>query len=497
MIGTITALSTVILGLAPSTPVVAPGACVLHEHTDNIIVQKAQPPVVPPVQTFGGVKQVRDAFGTFPNEITSTNFVVKWGPNETYSQTTIDRMLEGFELGWQTLIAQMQFAQPTGTDTYLMNVYIGNTGGNAPTIPDYAGGYADIDGEGYPMMVIHPNLIPYFETPGYEEYGDQTMIHEFFHTVQFSVPAYDLSNETAYWFWEATSEWAAAQALPSSQALWGLIGGYALYPHVALNFYDYPDTGALIELHHYGAGIFAQYLTEQEADWTIIRDAWMNGTATGDPIDDVDALLSAQSIDLTEAFGRFAAHNATWDYARGALIRSLVDYYVDSYPGQDYRIAATIPAAGTDDFVASQGSPPSSYAYNTLRIESIDDADLRIRVRPQVAGSLQPVLVRASAGSTEYLAATENADGDLEILAEGVTAAEQLFLSVAAAPRPQGSQFYTYEYAAEVIRAQGEGDDPVGCVCAVSPPRSRRAPLAGLLGACAAFAFVALRRRQR
>lgn len=467
--------------------------CVTHRHLDEI---RTRIRVIAPGPARFGEKLVRDAHGTFPNQRTSANFVAKWGPDATYTDAQVDRMLVGFEDGWAKQVAEMGHPAPAGSDTYRVNVYIGNSGGNAPTIPEYAGGYATIDAEGYPMMVMSPGVMDYFLDPEYARYGDGTSVHELFHIVQFATGAFQ--TDRGYWFWEATAEWAAGQTYPGHPSGVSLIGGFALYPHVALDFYDYPDEGTLVELHHYGAFVFPQFVTEHAADWSVVRDAWTTSSSGDDPIAVMTALLDARGVDIAETYAAFAAHNATWDYASGDVYAQMVDYYADSYPNEDFRFADEVPAGGTGGLVEPPAETlPGGFGYNVLRLAAPSKGPLTARVEGEQQGSsgseasFGAHLVRQSGAGVEYVPLT----GDGRSLSAELDATgeeDAIYLVVASAPASwHVGETFGYAYALEYEDAGGGG-----CGCTLgSRPAATGTRLASLLGTAAALALVLGRRR--
>ena len=89
--------------------------------------------------------------------------------NITIASTSI---LDSFEYAWDIEINQLGYELPTSADTYLFNVYIGDSGGGTP------GGYGlcwifhRFDNQGYPMIVIAK------QTVTDQDYMDFTIAHE-------------------------------------------------------------------------------------------------------------------------------------------------------------------------------------------------------------------------------------------------------------------------------------------------------------------------------
>lgn len=497
-------LVAALLGSADVQAARPDGGCITHEHfAEANARRRVLPPA--PVLLAGAEKLVRDAQGPFPpeNVRTSENFVVKWGPDATYAAATVDRMLVGFEDAWREQIVRMGHPAPTGMETYRLNVYIGNSGGSAPQIPDYAGGYATIDTEGYPFIVMSPGLMEYFAIPEYAPYGDGTSVHEFFHTVQFGTGAYNVDD--SYWYWEATAEWASAETYPQFPEGTGyFIGAFAMYPHVSLPSYDYPDQGTLIELHHYGAQIFPMFVTEKIAGWEVIRDSWTLAGPNDDPIAVLDGLLAPLGEDVQDVYARFAAHMAAWDFAAGASYAASYDGYADAYPDEDHRIAVALDRDGTRGLVeAPADTHPEALGYNLLRMLNPARKNWTMRVEGDAAGSrgtasaFRATAVLQYPDSVEYIPlASEDADGRIltgEVATTGRETA--LYLVVTAQPASRdGRESFGYRY-----EISAEGDSPAACGCSLEGPgdASRRARFAGALAVALLGLLVAGRPRAR
>ena len=111
---------------------------------------------VPQVQGNKSSKQERNTVCNCNNSLSSDNFIVRWGSG--VSQAEAQELLDAFELAWQVEILEMGYLQPVATDQYLFNVYIGDSGGGAPSSYG-AAGYFTVDDDGYPMIVIAGEIL--------------------------------------------------------------------------------------------------------------------------------------------------------------------------------------------------------------------------------------------------------------------------------------------------------------------------------------------------
>ena len=154
-------------------------------------------------------KVTRDAFGGMPNSQSSENFVIKWGNGGSYTASDIQAVLASLEDAWQAYIVEEGYPIPYGSEQFLFNVYIGNTGSGTPDSYG-AAGYYTTDSDWYPMIVLDPQVI-------YDaSYIDITVVHEFYHAIQDVNPQYYYDNgSVGAWYWESTAVWASGQVYPA------------------------------------------------------------------------------------------------------------------------------------------------------------------------------------------------------------------------------------------------------------------------------------------
>ncbi len=316
----------------------------------------------------------RDAWGLYPNYRVSEHFIVKWGNTGGVTQDEVAWLLEAFERAWAVEVEEMGHPAPDGTDSYLFNVYIGDTGDGTPGSYG-AGGYYNRDDQGYPMIVIARDSLRY------AEYVQETAPHEFYHALQDEVASYPYTGASA-WYWEATAEWAAGEVLPENDSYAQFLFGYGYLAELSVEFFDYPDEGTLQEYHQYGAFIFPRYLSEVAADRQVIVDSWVRPTGTT-PLASIRDALGARGISLADAFGAFAARNATWAYADGAVYQDIIDTYDAYYPGERHEIDE-VGSAGTDGLVRPGPDVlPQGYGYNVVWLGPPRDGfDLHVQVDP-------------------------------------------------------------------------------------------------------------------
>ena len=451
------------------------------------LLQPLPPLDVPPAPPAVGDKVERDAYGTFPNSLQSENFIVKWGDRGGVDPDEVQALLDAFEDGWAVEIETMAHPAPPSTDTYLFNVYIGNTGSDTPD--DYgAAGYYNPDDDGYPMIVIAQDTLKD------AAYMEITAVHEFYHAIQNGLDAYTYTGDAA-WYWEATADWVASQVYPDNLNYAVFLVGFAYLPYLPVNYFNYPDSGALDEYHQYGAFIFPLFLTEQVADWTLVRDSWVDAESN-DPLDELDRLLQAgYGTSINEVYPSFAAHNATWDYANGDDYDAALDSYTFWYGDEDARIIDSYNEEGTDGDVSPPPETlPQRYGYNVFEVRSPRAGAYDVQFTGDAAGSNENAatfavtLVAETDGVASYtpLPLTDNA-GAAQIATTGEESS--LYLVVSAwSDRHRDDETFGYTFritpgeapdspAPEDDTADDTGGtgvlkdpEPKACACAAASP---------------------------
>jgi hypothetical protein len=197
--------------------------------------------------------------------------------------------------------------------------------------------------------------------------GGWTAAHELFHAVQdrYASYAYD---DLGGWFWEATAEWAASHVLPNDWEHGSFLGGYALLPHLSVSHFDYPDTGAFEEYHHYGAFIFPRFVDEVLADPSVIRATWENEPGSDDPLVTLARATAERGADLPDLFALFAVSLLDWsDYQHASLYADNVEQWASMLPDDDHRLAATEMGPTEGLVAAPEDTLPRRFGINAVR----------------------------------------------------------------------------------------------------------------------------------
>ena len=274
--------------------------------------------VVPNIRMTSDVKLERDALSSEFIQLSSENFVLKWGTE--YITTGIEEaILESFEAVWERQLVEWGMPAPFGTDSYLFNVYIGNTGSNAPTVEPGVGGYYTRDSQGWPIIVLNPSSL------------SATLIaHEFFHALQDASGSY--GTPEGRWFWESTAEWAAAAMNPNSTQGVSAIGNYLALSHESIDtfvhLYDAEtEEDRVYALYAYGSVLFPIYLNEITGEEQLIPQVWKQGSPWISPLSTIEVLLAERGFDFYDVW---MDHNTSTifmdEYTYGGMYQELAGY---------------------------------------------------------------------------------------------------------------------------------------------------------------------------
>jgi len=341
------------------------------------LLPHAPPLAVPPSAhlTPPEEKVLRDPFGV-PNVATSGNFAVWWGDDGFTDPQDVDVLLESFEQAWAVQVDTMAHPVPAGSDTTLFTVVIGDTGDGAPSSYGTAG-FFYVDDEGWPFVVISPFVL--FD----DDQMASTSAHEFYHAIQATTARYLYEGEAA-WYWESTAEWASDQTVPHNPYNASFLFAYSELPHLPVDFFDYPDTGAVEEFFQYGSFVFPLHLSEV-GGFEVIRDSWIVPGAEPDPLETLRALLAAQDIDLDETWLDHIARNVTWDYDEQVLFSANVGLYASLVPGD--RIAVELSGYGDSDLEVKGDPAPRRYGYSLVSLAAPRSGTLTVEIHGQKNGS--------------------------------------------------------------------------------------------------------------
>ena len=479
----------------------APFPCGTNDRLPAVLPALATDPMSPP----GDVElEVRDPFGSDYDDFElSEHFVLKWGPEANPTRDQIEGTLDALEDAWTVAFDEMQFDRPSFTNTYRVNVYIGNSGGDTPEIPGNYAAYVTVDDDGYAYVVVHPDTMISFDDSWTQTYGASVLEHEFFHVVEVGTGAFYYAQQ-ARWYREASSDWFADHAVPQEDLDAEDAFYFILLPELPLDYYEPDDLSSLANRHQYSSSVFLIATTELDGgDWTPFRESWKQGGPSDIPIDVLDGLLPDG---MASAYTDFALAMTTFDLSFGPTVEKWLDYYGSS--SEYHTVAAAADAAGSDAPVEIDDSLfPGAYAFNVIEMRHPEPGSVVVTFAGDATGSrntpssfdvfviaddaVTPVPLTSESGSVEIPDANEI--WELRVLVVShpdESKSDEIFpyaLTLAAGePAPSDTGQPRDDWTAPEL----EQDDPVGCNCA----STRSSPLAWL--ALAGLA-VSWRRRKR
>lgn len=433
-------------------------------------------PTLPPAPP-AAAKEEREALAELPNQLASDNFVVKWGSERAIRTEDVEDALAALEEALRVEVEELGHPLPVGSDRYLFNVYIGDTGDGAPSSYG-AAGYYYRDGEGFPYLVLAAGTMA---TGGLEN----TCAHELYHAIQDATGAYRYAGASA-WYWEASAMWIEAEVFPDSPDYYTFLFGFGLLPHLPLWAFDYADTGALEEYHQYGAMVYPRYLSEILGERQLVVDSWVASDGASTPQEALARGLEARGLDPVDVFGAFAGRNALWDYADGEGMAANVDAYERYFRDDAVPVVASV-AGETDGLVAAPAaSLPQASGANVVEWNH-SPGRWRVSVVGAPVGSAGTAaqwrftLVREGAEGIVYLPLAVDADGAGEVELELVATDEEVLLVAAVGAGADGAdvpsgETWGWSYGVAAVEAPSvddtgsPGEDPeedpaVACGC--------------------------------
>ena len=422
------------------------------------LLRQDEVPVLPPFSN----KAERDMYCGSCNTLSSDNFILRWGSGITQAQA--QDVLDSFEYSWNVEIAQMGYEAPATTDSYLFNIYIGDSGSGTPA--GYgAAGYFTGDQQGFPMIVLAK------QTVWDEYYLDGTIAHEFFHALQSRTNRYDYDEYgPGAWYWEATANWAESVVYPDEVGMAYFLVGYTYFPHYPVNFFDYPNESLLQEYHQYGAFIFPLHLTEIEASNQIIRSSWQDQSALTDPMDVLDKYLQADGTTIEEAWLNHIARMTVMDYRLGNAYEQYLSYY-RGYPESQNRYAATVTQSGSNGWTAGpSATKPQRFGHNTIIARNLSASSMTFAIRGESTGSKGSTAIYGGTvtkvrGNTVTYHPLEFSGRNGDVTLSGIQSGDEYYLTVGvwtSAWDPNKIYSETFDYEYRISAVDGVASEPSG-----------------------------------
>lgn len=286
-----------------------------------------------------------------PVQFETTHFAIRYKDGTT-TAAAAQAAANHLESVWNYYIGTIGFPQPycMSTAKKRANVFVGI---------DY-GLNGSIDARGNMAMYMGPGGIQ-------DHFG---LAHEFAHALQGSTGSLQSSPFTG-WIWESHANWMAMQ-LPEFHSSIVQCSALAVNnPHLYLGS----------SRMRYCNFQFMEYLKNQYG-YGIINDIWRNSPKPGDPAqstgDPFKTLMANRGwtvAQMNDEFGRYAMHNANWDYTnpdgtdQGAFYRS---QYGNNDPDTNDKIlrTTTLDPMSLDQrrFAVQSYQAPQRWGYNLVRV---------------------------------------------------------------------------------------------------------------------------------
>ena len=407
-------------------------------------------------------RDIRDAFGDFPNVKETNHFAIKWGQFDDFSNKDIEVLADALEKSWEHEVETLNYPPPFGADTFKTNVYIGNTHEDIPDISNASKAYTQVDDQGYAYLVFSPRYL------GQHDELQATAAHELFHAIQWHANAdYEFGpTSAASWYWEATAVWMESEVYPEVEDYASHIASFLFYPEIALNEFQIPETGSLAETHAYGAFLFPQYLVEHGPGADIIRRSFTETQGESDPLNVLDRLLRPSGSSIDSIFFSFSEHNATLDYEHRSTYLAELNALGGYTSPESHRPSGTLTEQSTQ-WNTSYQHPPVSFAANYWVIDSLS-ASSEIEIESQEEGLWHAAVVGFD-GTNHNVESIQWTGRERHILYSPNDEAEQ-WLVVAVTDRERALKVHPYRVRVRTDSGPTDTGTPMdhNCACTSS-----------------------------
>lgn len=282
-----------------------------------------------------------------PNWVETANFSIEWGNNlkDEGSGIVSDNIVncsmksagkscpdvpdivakwaDYFEHVWATEIKGLGYKEPTGTGSFLYDIYIANTQDNKIGNDD-----DQTPSMGYNFLGLTttycdahnicksdlPDSYSYILVNNYINDSDTmkiTAAHEFFHAIQFSYPSINRWFSAGnHWWLESTATWMEEVVYSEVNEYYPRVRSWLRVPWVSLK-----DSGSKYSNHEYGDVLFVLFMTDVylNGDNNFIKYVWESGTdGLNDGFDAMDTVLANfyKKGNFASAFKEFVSLNA-------------------------------------------------------------------------------------------------------------------------------------------------------------------------------------------
>lgn len=312
-------------------------------------IKKQVSPVDRRLRKTAGLSAGKAANGVhvLPNWVETANFSIEWGNSINNNDSgkdsirivncskrllgspcdgipdVVDNWADYFEEVWEKEIGGLGYIEPAGTQSYLYDIYIANTGdaitGNdddqTPSLSfNYLGitiTYCDYESLNSICKNNISDASSYIIVNGDRQNTDImkiTAAHEFFHAIQFSYPSIDswFSNGNRWWI-ESTATWMEEVVYDEINSYYSRVKSWLKNPSLSLKY-----AGNTYTTHEYGDVLFVIFLTDIYLhDRELVKYVWERKEGGINTIDNV--LIDRYHSSFESAFRDFVALNAVAD----------------------------------------------------------------------------------------------------------------------------------------------------------------------------------------
>lgn len=199
----------------------------------------------------------REIYGTpYARHLETEHFTINWEEGQNFSDAAA-RAAEALEAAWTYFVDEKGWTPPVSSDRYYLWVLlVDDLGGTGLTTEYFTDEYAD----GYPVIYLNASWAP--DAPFWESLA----IHEFHHTLQYALRAYDGSGPVETWYWEASATWASSLVVPDTAALDYIVPWYGDQTSLVYS----SDVGS----HQYGMYVFNAWLDTEGVGPESMKATW-------------------------------------------------------------------------------------------------------------------------------------------------------------------------------------------------------------------------------
>ncbi|WP_328476344.1 polymer-forming cytoskeletal protein [Actinoplanes sp. NBC_00393] len=299
----------------------------------------------------------------------STNFILLWGEKSgtdpasatapyKFDPNSIITQLENL---YGFYVNTMQFTPETGLLAQHKIIVIVTNTWNRTELNAWATG-GSVDGR---VGVI--NVAPGAALPG--SWG---LAHELAHVFQnytfLGRSGYGFTAAWAGTFWEASAEFMAMQALPTTAA-----GDLTRWLRSENLYYS-------SSRHHYGAWMLAQYIKDRDG-LAMFNRIWNEARNTEHPLETYRRIAGISQAELNRRLGEYATRTVTYDFGNRSTLMPFINSvygagFLNAYNGGNVEAVDQ----GQSHYRINARQAPSDYGFNKIKLVPSGDT-VRVRLK--------------------------------------------------------------------------------------------------------------------